>query len=260
MTKKRQQAKKKLVSKPLLTPSSNWFKPMLTISVVAISMLGFAWLGQWFKNPQQWPLQVVSIESEFRYLPRATLETHIAPLLEDGFFQINVGLIQQQVQQLPWVERVSIRRVWPDQLEVQVNEQQPVAWWGEGGLLNARAEVFEPHQAPALKGIPHLSGPDGYEQRVLVMYQRLQQMLRPLQLGVMMLEVDDRRAWRMTLSNGLQIEMGRSTPADRVARFVSVYPAILATGKGTVGVVDLRYGNGFALSWKPKQQNDNSTG
>jgi cell division septal protein FtsQ len=35
-----------------------------------------------------------------------------------------------------------------------------------------------------------------------------------------------------------------------VARFVKVYPAILASAEGRLTAVDLRYSNGFAARWQ----------
>ena len=173
---------------------------------------------------------------------------------------MNVALIQQRVQQLPWVEQVSVRRVWPDQLSIKVREQRPVAHWGERGFLNVRAGRFEPQQALELAALPHFEGPDGYEQRVLEMYQRMQQMLQPLKLGVSHLRLDARRTWRVQLSNGLELEVGRGNPLQRIARFVRVYPAILATGNGQLRSVDLRYSNGFAVRWQASEKLARSNG
>jgi cell division protein FtsQ len=70
-----------------------------------------------------------------------------------------------------------------------------------------------------------------------------------LQLNVARLLLDARRTWRVELSNGLVLEVGRNQPAERLARFVRVYPAILAAGNGRLMSVDLRYGHGFAVHW-----------
>jgi cell division protein FtsQ len=137
--------------------------------------------------------------------------------------------------------------VWPDQLSIAVREQQPVAYWGDKGFLNPRAQVFEPEQAVDLPALPRFEAPDGHEQRVLLMYRQLHDMLKPLQLSVGSLRLDARRTWRVQLSNDLTVEIGRSDPVDRIARFVRVYPAILAAGSGQVMSVDLRYSNGFAV-------------
>ena len=84
--------------------------------------------------------------------------------------------------------------------------------------------------------------------------------LQPLQLGVEALELDPRRAWRVKLDNGLTVDVGRNHPANRIARFVRVYPSILAGGNGRVESVDLRYSNGFAVRWQQLDTEAESTG
>jgi cell division protein FtsQ len=135
-----------------------------------------------------------------------------------------------------------------------------VARWGERGFLNARAQLFEPQQPVDLAELPQLAGPAGYEQRVLQMYGRVQMLLQPLRLGVADLHLDARRTWSVQLSNGLTVEIGRNDPVERIERFVRVYPAILAAGKGALASVDLRYSNGFAVRWQQVDEKTRSTG
>jgi len=234
--------------------SIDWLKPMLALVTVVASAGGLTLLLEWMNDPREWPVQSVDIEGEFRHLQRTDIQNEVAPLTSDGFFAMNVVLIQQRVQQLSWVDQVSVRRVWPDKLSIQMREQQPVAHWGAHGFLNARSQVFEPQQPLELAQLPHFEGPDGYERRVLEMYRRMQAMLRPLKLGIGSLHLDARRTWRMQLSNGLTLEVGRSHPVQRIARFVRVYPAILAAGEGRVLSVDLRYSNGFAVQWQKRDE------
>ncbi len=243
MAKKKSQAKRRQQVKL----GFGWLKPTLALLTVMASAGGLALLLDWMNNPDEWPVRSVQVEGDFRHLQRTDIQTIVEPLTSDGFFAMDVATVQQRIQVLPWVEQVSVRRVWPDELAIQVREQQPVAHWGARGFINARAQAFEPQQAQELAQLPHFAGPDGYERRVLEMYGRMQVLLKPLKLGVSSLQLDARRTWRVQLSNGLTIEIGRAHPMQRLARFVRVYPAILASGEGQVLSVDLRYSNGFAV-------------
>ena len=51
---------------------------------------------------------------------------------------MDVSGIQESLQKLAWVDQVSVRRVWPDRLEIQVLEQLAVAHWGDNSYMNAR--------------------------------------------------------------------------------------------------------------------------
>lgn len=241
-------------------PISRWLKPLLAALTVTGSVVGLGAMLNWMQDPYQWPVRTVQIEGRFRHLQQDQLQAEVAPLAGDGFFALRVDEIQARIEALPWVDQVSVRRVWPDRLLLQVLEQQPVARWGERGFINARAQMFEPQQTVELPELPNFQGPEGHEKRVLAMYQRMQELLQPLQLGVSSLRLDARRTWRVQLSNGLSVEVGRNDPVERVARFVRVYPAILAAANGTVKSVDLRYSNGFTVRWQQIRNEAKSTG
>jgi cell division protein FtsQ len=258
MAKKKLQARRKQPFKP----GFGWVRPVLALVTVLGSALGLTLMLEWMKDPQQWPVGHVQVKGEFRHLQGEQLQAVVAEPAAAGFFVVDVSEIQTRLQALAWVEQVSVRRVWPDELDIQVQEQQPVARWGTDSLVNARAEVFTPEQAVSLAHLPQLQGPDGYQQRVLDMHGRMQALVKPLQLEVSRLELTARRAWRVQLSNGLALEVGRRHPLARVARFVRVYPAILAAGagEGRLTGVDLRYSNGFAAHWQAAETATKQTG
>jgi cell division protein FtsQ len=241
-------------------PARYWLKPLLAAVTVAGSAAGLTALLNWMKDPEQWPVRSVRVEGRFVHLQRDRLRGVVTPLAEHGFFAAEVGEVRNRLEQLPWVEQAAVRRVWPDRLQVEVIEQQPIAHWGEAGLLNSRAQVFAPEDAAAVPGLPYLAGPDGHQQRVLEMYRTMSAMLQPLELGIERIWLDARRTWRVRLSNGLDVEVGRNDPLERIARFVRVYPAILASGERSMVAVDLRYSNGFAVRWRPVDEPSESTG
>lgn len=256
-TKRKLQARRKQPFRPDL----GWVRPALALFTVLGSAAGLTLMLEWMKDPQQWPVQRVQVEGDFRHLRAEQIQAAVAQPAEAGFFVVDVGELQARLQTLAWVDQVSVRRVWPDELDIQVREQRPVARWGADGFVNARAEVFTPEQKVALDHLPQLQGPDGNQQRVLDMYARLQALVRPLQLDVNRLVLTARRAWRVQLSNGLTLEVGRRDPLQRVARFVRVYPAILAAGtEGHMTAVDLRYSNGFAAHWQAAETETGKAG
>ncbi len=241
-------------------PSFGWLRPALAALTVAGSALGLTLMSEWMHDPQAWPVKRVHIEGKFQHLHKAQIRAVAAAPAAAGFFVVDVGDLQARLQALAWVDQVSVRRIWPDELDIQVREQRPVARWGAASFINARAEVFTPDTPVLLDDLPALDGPEGNQLRVLEMHYRLQALLRPLQLDVSAITLTARRAWRLRLNNGLRLEVGRRDPLQRVARFVRVYPAILASGAGELTSVDLRYSNGFAVRWNRAKTTTQQTG
>jgi len=95
-----------------------------------------------------------------------------------------------------------------------------------------------------------LRGPSGSEKRLLATYRRVGQRLAALGLEVEALIQDSRQAWRIVLSDGMELAFGRQDFEARLERFTKVYPELLASRADAVAAVDLRYSNGFAIRWR----------
>ena len=69
-------------------------------------------------------------------------------------------------------------------------------------------------------------------------------------LSIRKVTVTSRRAWRIRLSNGIEVRLGRSNMDFRVSRLVKIYKSVLGKNSKNVHAIDMRYTNGFAVKWK----------
>ncbi len=205
---------------------------------------------QWLSDPYRFPLNVVEVKGDFRYLDRGQLQSAIAGHTQSGFFTVDVAAVCAAAEQLPWVYAAKVRRVWPDILRLQIEEQQPVARWGEQGFLNRFGESFIPGESIAAGELPGLAGPAGQESRVLDQYRQAARLLAPLGMQISRLELDGRRALRLQLEGGVQLELGRVSTWQRLQRFARAYPAVFDGRMDELQSVDLRYSNGFSVHWR----------
>jgi cell division protein FtsQ len=205
---------------------------------------------QWTADPHRFPLSVVEVTGDFRYLKKAQLQVAVAPHAEGGFFTVDVAAIRTAAEALPWVLKASVQRVWPETLRLQIEEQQPIARWGEHGLLNRYGDSFFPVESVAAIELPLLAGPDGQELKVLEKYRTVSKLLDATGLQVTRLELDGRRAWHLELGASVQIELGRSHTGLRLQRLVSAWQDVFAGRLEELQRVDLRYSNGFSVLWQ----------
>jgi cell division protein FtsQ len=232
---------------PLLRRHANTLSGLLLLGVLALAGLSAM---RWLSDPVRFPLTVVEVKGEFRYLLKEDLQEAMASFVSGGFFTVNVSAIRAAAEQLPWVYQASVKRVWPATLRVVIVEQQPVAYWGEHGFLNAQGDSFVPERAAGSAGLPRLSGPPGQEKKVLGHYRQVLNILAPLGLQVARVALDERRAWTVYLDNGVELRLGRAEPWQRLQRFVRAYPGIFAGRIAELQGVDLRYSNGFSVLWQ----------
>lgn len=219
----------------------------LVMAVFAVPALW--WVFDTVTDAHFMPVTAVRVDGEFKHQTRAQLHAAISAYAAGGFFSVDVDAVRRAALRLPWVATASVRRVWPDALQVVVTEHKPVARWGANALLNEQGRIFTPAVESFPPGLPQLAGPPGLETAVLEHMNRLNGALRPLHQYVQRMRLDERRAWSVTLNNGVELLLGREDIGERMQRYVDAYPAALAPHIAQLSAVDLRYTNGFAARW-----------
>ncbi|MCW8828392.1 MAG: cell division protein FtsQ/DivIB [Gammaproteobacteria bacterium] len=231
-------------------------KPRLPLYLLAILLLVplglgvLVWGGAHLFDPKTLPVNTVRIESPLQQLDQAAVRNAVLPHAKVGFLRVDVAAIRAELEALPWVAKSSVRRAWPDRLVVRISEQQAMARWDSGGLLNPEGERFAVNDSAVWQDLPLLRGPKQTEKVLMKEYRAMQRALEPLGLNITQLSMDQRRAWNLYLDNGLQLRLGRNDSHLRLQRFVRVYAGVLQPRLKTIDSVDLRYTNGFAVRWR----------
>lgn len=219
------------------------------LGLALFSLMGGAavWGTIRVQDPRVMPLNVVRIDGDFKHMDRRDLEQAVGSAIRGNFFTVDVERVRDAAHRLPWVDEVSVRRVWPGTLQMQVVEQVPLARWGKNALINGRGEVFRPPAPELPKGLPVLDGPEGSGAEVVAGYRRIKSDLSPLGLGVKRLVRDARGGWEILESGGMEIRFGTREREQRLARFIRVYPRLAAESPLPLISVDLRYTNGISV-------------
>ena len=204
------------------------------------------------------PLRSIALQAPFQRVTQIQAEAAIRAALDGGFLSADLSRVQRALDDLPWVDQARVRRVWPAGLSVSVTEQVATARWGESGLLNTRGELFvaDTRQLPA--ELPLLIGPVGTEQQVMRIYLQFQGQLLPLNMRIGGVTLDPRGAWRIQLTNGVELRLGREMPEQRMERFLRAAAPIVSARARELQYVDMRYSNGFALGWRAAVERDDA--
>jgi cell division protein FtsQ len=218
------------------------------------------------------PLREVVVRGELKNASRDEI-TSALDGIGGNFFAAELAEVRGRLEQVAWVRRVDARRVWPDRIEVRLEEHVAFARWAQvagdlqpSGLVNNHGEPFAAvMDATAQQELPLLAGPPGSERELVQRYRRFAELLAPLGMspehGVLVSVVlTARHAWQLRTASGLELELGRdgAEPVEqRLVRFAAAYPDSLGRLPKAAAAarrhVDLRYPNGFALrvaGWK----------
>lgn len=201
------------------------------------------------------PLLSVNVTGVFAQVSREELEKRVAGAMEPGFFSVDVGRIRETAMAMPWVRSVTVRRVWPDSLDIEVEERQPLARWQDDELLEADGERFRPAAIEGLAGLPRFSGPEGSHRRVLDAWRQLRESLVHLPGGeIRKLHLSAQGHWYLTLGNGIELVTDREPGEGMLMQVAPVLNEILGEELARVARIDMRYGHGFAVEWKDDAQ------
>ena len=196
------------------------------------------------------PLREVKVNGELHHVNREQLKLIVGRHLQGNFFTLDLVKARAAFQKLPWVRNVSVRRRWPDKLEVAIEEHRELARWGNIALVNTHGELFH---AASDKELPVFYGPGDGVKEVAESFVVYGQMLAPIGLKVSQVALTPRRAWQIGTDSGMVIELGRERVRERLAKFAGVYGQTLGGIGVPVRYADLRYSNGFAVR-KPRVQ------
>jgi cell division protein FtsQ len=201
------------------------------------------------------PIAKVAIQGDLSYISQQSVQQRIAPYLAASFFSIDLATMRSELETMPWIAHAEVRRVWPDQVVIRLEEQLPVARWGDSALLNNQGAAFAPRELANYEHLPQLFGPQRAQQQVMQQYQVLSQMLRPLGFSIVRLELRDRGSWFLTTGAGsagpgIELLLGRDNLIPKMRRFIAIYDKTLKDQITNIARVDLRYANGLAVGWR----------
>lgn len=203
------------------------------------------------KVTESLPIRYVRTEGVFQYLSKDEIKAALLPLVTTSIFDADVQKIHETVTQSPWVKSASVERVWPDAIDIKVQERKAYVRWGQNGLLTENGELFTPSNVNQFQSLLLLEGPKNQEAKTLEIMKGVETALADQALKMAEFKINDRAAWKIKLQAGLEIVLGRTAQLQKLQRFLDTFPLLGKEKIAAMQVVDLRYPNGYAVSWKP---------
>ncbi|AYF88288.1 cell division protein FtsQ/DivIB [Pseudomonas sp. JS3066] len=245
----------RMVAKEPLTqrlpkPSFGFLRKLMWPVMLAVLGFGAYEAAQRLLPYADRPIAKVNVQGDLSYISQQAVQQRIAPYIAASFFSIDLAGMRRELEQMPWIAHAEVRRVWPDQVMVRLEEQLPIARWGDEALLNNQGQAFTPRELAHYEQLPQLWGPQRAQEQVMQQYQMLSQMLRPLGFSIVRLELRERGSWFLSTGQGVELLLGRDHLVEKMRRFISIYEKTLKEQIANIERVDLRYPNGLAVAWR----------
>jgi len=247
---------------------------LTSFAVIASFMMLFNWLN----SPKNFPFKKVELVNSLKNQESSELQQIAAKALNGGFFSLDVDAFRAELlTTLPWVKSVSVRKIWPDKLLVEISEYKPIVRWHSVGalikaenryqLLSQDGVIFEPMLTAAQKvkfdKMALFSGPIMAVKKVLEKCLIMNESVKLLGLEIKQCGMNKRRTWALSLKPksllatdlnkkntiAMNIKLGKENIMQQLERFVQVFSGKLKQYLSSVEYADLRYSNGFSIKW-----------
>lgn len=222
-----------------------------TLLIAFIGVLGFSSVYSIVKMNQflSRPIERIVINGDFEYTKAENVETLIRGAADQSFVKEHLASIRKTLVASPWIENASLTRRWPNTLEVFVEEQKPIARWGDRGFVNFRGELVKTRELKKIQHLPLLFGKELDAAKVMYQYKTLTLLLLNNGLAIDSLNKNTLGVWQLQLSNGWELILGRNSLAEKVRLVSYVLDQKILLVNDAIKTIDMRYENGFAIGW-----------
>ncbi|NCF43586.1 MAG: FtsQ-type POTRA domain-containing protein [Proteobacteria bacterium] len=201
------------------------------------------------------PVQTIVVSGEPSIAERQRVEETLAALELGGILSTSLADIESRLGQMGWAREVTVRRHWPDRLEVRLHKVIPVARWGEQDYLAASGEPMQlPGRHPDLPALwAHISSP----QQAMEVYRLLQLYAARQNLQIVTLTESPQGEWQVGFAGGMRLLLGARDVNSRMQRFLRAYATALRYRPEPISYADARYTSGIAVRFEMRD-NDNA--
>jgi cell division protein FtsQ len=229
-----------------MKPAPSIVRSRIVPASAAVAVVALMGGGVWylFDALSTQPIKRVVFAGDVQKLARADLVALAQSVQGASPSGASLAAVREAARRIPWARDATVRRHFPDAVEITFETHEPAARWGEGALVSTRGEIF----TARFEGfLPLFRGPEGSAAAMVREYPAIVRAVAPLASAVTELRLSARGAWQVVLDSGLSLELGRGDIHPRLARFVAAWPQLASQGL-EARHADLRYTNGFAMA------------
>lgn len=191
------------------------------------------------------PVRSMVITGTLHHVRPEEVRAMVTPFAAQGLLVMSIEQVAHVLAKHPWIEHVAVARLWPNRLQIAIEERQATARWGPF-LLDEQGRPFQAPSPP--QDLPRLSGPKASKSLIFQHFQALARQCLTFGLHLEALQLEP-AAWRARVS-GVEVLLGTQAPLADMTTYLQVVHPLVRAQQELVERIDLRYRGAFAVRLK----------
>lgn len=242
------------MTRPRIDPAVKLWLALVGMLVALLTVVLLVTDGLY--NPRHFNISRIALSGDAPHVDRDKLRVSVIEMIDGNYFSLDTEKILNVLHELPWVEKVRLRRQWPDTLMIDIEEYQPIALWGEDKWLTTSGKLVALPLPPNV-ALPQLSGPSGRVNEVWARYQKWAELFARHGIRLGSMDLSRQHLYTLDLeytspgsdeASGFSMVLSESNSDQQVQTFLEARRQALIEYPGLIRTVDLRYPNGFSIS------------
>ena len=177
------------------------------VGLLVLTLFSYAIL--FFLDGDALPIKSVYIQGNLEHVDFSEIKSKVERSIDSGLLYLDIRQIRRDLLLEPWVQEVSIRKIWPPGIRVKIIERTPVARWGKDAILSSDGHVFIPSSLDRFDKMVKLFSPFESPQNVIKEFLAVKKVLESYGIFIKSFEMSERREWVLVTAGGKTIKFGR---------------------------------------------------
>jgi len=136
---------------------------------------------------------------------------------------LDIEAARERIEALPWVKQATLKKLFPDTVEIAIVEREPYALWQHGGdvsLIDDAGRVIADRFGERYAALPRVAGRGAAEKATTYasLIAEFPAIARRARAGVLVSE----RRWTVVLDNGIQLMLPADDPEGALATIMTL--------------------------------------
>ena len=171
-------------------------------------------------------------------------------LKKKSFFTMDINYLREKIEKIDWVKNVIIRRSYPDEVKIYIEEHIPVAIWNNDYYLDEFGKIFSANNINS--DLPLIASRSNRNNIIFKYFTLLSKSILDNEIDdkVIKIQENEIRSLSVFFSSGIKVEFGSSNITDKINIFFKAYKTLNSSDLKKIRYIDMRYSNGFSVGWK----------